>query len=245
MLPGPKTARFECSLDLANALAHTDLSLLREFASTLMLSHMTAPIRLLIADDHPVVRDGMRLALCHGGFAEIVGEAADGPGALSLAQQTTADVLLLDVHLPSLNGFEVLRALRSRGASLRVVLMSGAADASTMQRGLQLGANGIYSKSESAEALRHALQSVLDGGHYISPALSTSGDDRLSKLTSREREVLEAVGAGLGSKQIADRLGLSINTVHKHRENLIAKLALRGSAELVAIAAKQAGMVAL
>jgi DNA-binding NarL/FixJ family response regulator len=199
-----------------------------------------APYRLLIADDHHVVRDGLRLMLTVHGDMQVVAEASDGPSALELTLQLRPDVLLLDVHLPLKNGLDVLRALRQVDQQTKVLMMSGAADASTMQRALSMGANGLFTKSQGADALHQALQHVLQGGRYVSAefAVQSPAPDPLLKLTPREREVLHAVAVGASSKQIAEQLGLSLNTVHKHRENLIDKLGVRGSGELVAYAAR-------
>jgi two-component system, NarL family, response regulator DegU len=196
-------------------------------------------IRLLIADDHSVVRDGLKLTLTLSGDFHVIAEASDGDAALHMALSTPADALLLDVHLPNRNGIDVLRAIREINVSLPILLMTGAADATTMQRALALGANGLFAKSQGANELRAALFSVMRGERYVSESLqSDASTEMLAKLTPRECDVLRQLASGASSKQIADRLNLSINTVHKHRENLTAKLGLRGGAELVSQAVR-------
>jgi DNA-binding NarL/FixJ family response regulator len=195
--------------------------------------------RLLIADDHSVVRDGLKLMLTLQGNHSVVGEASDGESALMIAQTIPADALLLDVHLPRKNGLEVLRALRQADVTLPVLMMTGAADAHTMQRALAAGANGLFAKNQGAPQLLEALHCILSGQRYVSPELAADHSTcLLAKLTHRECDVLRQLADGASSKQIADRLNLSINTVHKHRENLSAKLGVRGGAELISQAAR-------
>ena len=204
---------------------------------------MTA-IRVMLADDHALFRAGIRSLLLGIEGVEIVGEARDGHEALRMVAACTPDVLLLDLALPELNGIEVAERLRDQPGT-RVLILSMFANEEFVLRSLRAGAAGYLLKDSSVVELEAALRSVADGGSYLSPAVSghvlaayvrrvgQEGAPAEPTLTPRQREVLQLIAEGHGTKDIAARLCLSAKTVETHRAQLMERLGIHDVAGLV------------
>ena len=214
---------------------------------------MTA-IRVMLADDHSLFRAGIRVLLEAIEGVEIVGEARDGHEALRLVAEHRPEVLLLDVALPQLNGIEVTERLAREAPATRVLMLSMFANEEYVLRSLRAGAAGYLLKDSTVVELESALRSVADGGSYLSPAVSGHvlaayvrrvGQDGVPPeptLTPRQREVLQLIAEGHGTKEIADRLCVSAKTVETHRAQLMERLGIRDVAGLVRYAIR-AGIV--
>jgi len=207
---------------------------------------MKAAVTIALADDHRVVRDGLRLVLQAEPDFQVVGEAGDGLDALNLVEETLPDVLVLDLMMPGLSVLEVARQCARRAPRTRVVVLSMHADESYVLQALSNGASGYVLKDASATELVRAVREVSAGRRYLSPPLSekaielytakarTGGTtDIYERLTSREREVLHLTAEGLSSSAIAERLGISTRTAETHRGNVMGKLGLHNRADLV------------
>jgi DNA-binding NarL/FixJ family response regulator len=204
------------------------------------------PIRILIADDHQIVRQGIRALLNAAPEFEIVGEAADGVEALRLVGLLRPQVLLLDLTMPGLDGLEVARQAALHAPGTRVVVLSMHSTPNCVVDALRAGAAGYVLKDSSAEHLADAIRSVHLGCRYLSPAIDANEvgallrkerpPDPCASLTCREREVLQLTAAGHTSLEISERLFISPRTVESHRANLMRKLKIRNQRELVRFA---------
>jgi len=208
---------------------------------------MTTPIRVLLADDHTLVRAGIRSLLEGLENVEVVGEAGDGQEAVRLAESLRPDVVLLDVGMPGLNGLDVAARLATQDASMRVLILSMHTSEEYVLRALRAGCAGYLLKGSAVAELEIAVRAVARGETYLSPAVSkhvmddyvrrTGGaTDPIDALTPRQREVLQLVAEGNTSKDIADRLGLSFKTVEAHRAQIMERLGLHDVAGLVRFA---------
>jgi DNA-binding NarL/FixJ family response regulator len=207
------------------------------------------PIRVLLADDHTLVRAGVRGLLEGLAGIEVVGEAEDGHEALRLSDQLRPDVVLLDVGMPGLNGLEVAGRLATLDSSIRVLILSMHTSEEYVLRALRAGCAGYLLKRSAVSELEVAVRAVARGETYLSPAVSkqvvddyvgrTGGaTDPLEALTPRQREVLQLVAEGHTSKEIAERLGLSFKTVEAHRAQIMERLGLQDLAGLVRFAVR-------
>jgi len=199
--------------------------------------------RLLIVDDHTVVRDGLReIARRDPGLA-VAAEAADGDEALRLAREGGFDLLLLDVSLPGRNGIEVLRELRAGGSSLPVLFFSMHPAAQYADYVRRQGAQGFLSKDADGDAVRAAMLRIIEGGTAFPSRSRTSptpvGADPFAHLSRREAEVMVGLIRGDSLEDIANSLGVSAKSVTTYRRRLLDKLGLHGNAELAALAARQ------
>jgi DNA-binding NarL/FixJ family response regulator len=210
---------------------------------------MTAPITVLIADDHPVVRQGLQVLLSVQDDMVVVGEAADGAQAVALCAELAPDVLLLDLKLPVLDGVGVLRELRDRGCPVRSLVLTSAADHALVSLALQAGAAGFLYKDVDPDALIRAVRSVHDGHTLLAPAaagLLTSGGrpgtavGGIGALTSREREVLALVAEGRSNREIARQLGVAEKTVKTHVSSILAKLGVADRTQAAVMAVRHA-----
>jgi DNA-binding NarL/FixJ family response regulator len=207
------------------------------------------PIRILLADDHTLIRAGIRGLLEELPGVVVAGEAGDGHEALRLAEQLQPDVVLLDIGMPGLNGLEVAARLTKLDATMRVVILSMHISEEYVLQALRAGAAGYLLKGSAVAELELAVRAVARGETYLSPAVSkrvvdeyvsrTGGaPDPLAALTPRQREVLQLVAEGHTSKDIAQRLGLSYRTVETHRNQLMKRLGIHDVSGLVRFAVR-------
>jgi len=205
--------------------------------------------RVILADDHTLVRSGIRRILeAQPGF-EVVGEAADGAEALALVSETGPDVLVLDLNMPGTGGLDVLRALKTARPALKVVVLTMHAGREYVARAMQGGADAYLLKDSAVQDLVAAVEAVLAGRTYFSPSIQalmaellrgdTPAEARGTPLTDREREVLSWLARGLSSKEVAQRLDISVRTVETHRANLMHKLGVKSLALLIQLAIRE------
>lgn len=210
-------------------------------------------IRLLLADDHTLVRAGIRGLLAALADVEVIGETGDGHEALSLAETLRPDVVLLDIGMPGLNGLEVAARLMKLDPAIRVVILSMHKSEEYVLQALRAGAAGYLLKGSAVAELEVAIRAVARGDTYLSPEVSkrvvdeyvsrTGGEtDPLAALTPRQREILQLVAEGHTNKEIAQRLGVSHRTVEAHRNQLMKRLDVHDLAGLVRFAMR-AGLV--
>ena len=209
-------------------------------------------IRILLADDHNILRDGMRLLLeRQAGFA-VVGEAADGREVVQLAQDQSPDVVVMDIAMPNMNGIEATRRIVERRPEIGVVILSMHYDESYVIRSLKAGARGYLLKDAVKTELIAAIQAVAHGRSFFSPKISRilqedfiqllgrrDAEDSYDLLTEREREVLQLVAEGKTNKEIANQLTLSLYTVDTHRTHILQKLNLHSVPELILYAVRK------
>ena len=206
-----------------------------------------APIRVLVADDHTIVRTGIRHVLESEAGFEVVGEAANGAEAVTLAASLQPDVVVLDITMPDVSGLQVADRLRRGTAPPRVLMLSMHGNAEYVLESVRAGAHGYLLKDAAATELRSAIRAVCRGESYFSPPVAGSltaavrgerdaHSALISQLTGREREVLQGIARGLTNKEIAGELGISHRTVETHRESLMRKLQIRTIAELTRLA---------
>lgn len=211
-----------------------------------------SPIRILIADDHPIVRDGIRALLAAQSDTVLVGEAGDGAELWEMLRAGTAvDVLILDMNMPSFGRpVRQIAALRAEFPSLTLLILSAHRDLEVIRAAMEAGAGGYITKNTLSESLVDGIRHVARGKRYFSPDvvsllfddLSRAGSGELSlqrqlaELTERERDVIRLVGAGLRTQSIADQLGISAATVQVHVRNAYDKLGVHSRAEVAAIA---------
>ena len=193
--------------------------------------------RIVLADDHALVRRGLAALLATDGRFQVVAEAGNGEDALAALRETSPNVLLLDLSMPRLDGLETLRRLRSGGSRTRVLVLSMYDDAQFVAQALADGADGYLLKHAMDEELFQALESVLSGHRYVSRSIDFAHVDALetarSSLTAREREVLQLIADGHTTQHIAEILGVSPHTATRHRANLMQKLDAHNQVELV------------
>jgi len=203
-------------------------------------------ITVLLADDHMIVREGLRALLEAEGDIEVVGEAQTGRQAIQLAKRLRPSVVVMDIAMPLLNGLEATRRILKAVSNTRVLILSAHGDDEYIRQAIMLGAAGYLIKQTSADLLSRAIREVQKGNTFFSPSianrlhsLSVESPDgrpvlktRNTALTSRELEVLQLVAEGKANKQVARELGISIKTVEKHRQHLMSKLDLHDTAGL-------------
>jgi DNA-binding NarL/FixJ family response regulator len=203
-------------------------------------------IRILLADDHALVRHGFRMILAAQPDMEIAGEAGNGREAVELAQKLKPDVVVMDVAMPELNGIEATRRIIELAPRARVLALSMHKDAVYVREILRAGARGYLLKDSADADLLAAVRAVAKGEGYLSPGVSDAVlsdyrrhvTDPLDLLTSREREVLQLIAEGKTNKEIATSLNLSVYTVEAHRGRLMEKLNLHSTGELVRFAVR-------
>jgi DNA-binding NarL/FixJ family response regulator len=201
------------------------------------------PVRLLLVDDHPLVRDGLRARLSAVPGFEVVGEAGTADEAMAQVVGLMPQLVLMDVGMKEVNGIDLTARLVELHPALQVLMLSMYDNPEYVQRALQAGARGYVLKDAPAAEIVAAIEAVAGGGTFLSPAVSK----RLFRnqapkpvLSTRESQILSALAKGLSSKQIARDLGLSVRTVEAHRQNIKRKLELEGQAELIKYAVEHA-----
>lgn len=209
-------------------------------------------IRILVADDHGVVRRGLRLILeRHQGF-EVVGEAADGREVVRLAEELSPSIVIMDVGMPHLNGIDASAQIIHRDSKVGIIILSMHSDEGYIVRALSAGAKGYLLKESLEEDLVQAVRIVAQGRPFFSPRITqTLLDDYVRQLrqkglqdsydllTDREKEVLHLIAEGKSNKEVATMLDLSVYTVETHRTNLMQKLSLHNTAEIVLYAVRK------
>ena len=203
-------------------------------------------IRVLLADDHRVITDGLRSLIDGRPDMKVVAIASDGLQAVRQSLEVKPDVVVIDQAMPEMNGTEAARLIRERNDSIRVVVLSMHSNAEHVERALQAGANGYVLKSSAGEELLEAIRAVHGGRRYLSAALAeglvdrmlSGAEDPLAQLSARERQVLKMLADGFSIVGIATRLSLSRKTVETYRERLMEKLAVRDLPALVKFAIK-------
>ena len=208
---------------------------------------MNRPIRVLVADDHMIVRTGIRHVLESEPGFEVVGEAATASETVSLAATLQPDVVVLDISMPGQSGLQVAALLRGQSPKPRVLILSMHNNAEYVLESVRAGAHGYLLKDTAGTELRSAIRTVFRGESYFSPPIASRlrealrGEQEthagtLAQLTAREREVLLGIANGRTNKEIAGELGISHRTVETHRESLMRKLQIRTVAELTRFA---------
>lgn len=209
-------------------------------------------MRILLADDHQIVREGLRSLLSKNEDMEVVGEAADGRAAVAMAQEMSPDVVVMDVGMPGLNGVEATRQIAAKEPEAKVVALSMHSDRRFMGEMLKAGAKGYLLKEAAFEELATAIRSVIADKIYLSPRIADVVVDdyvrhnanggvpsAFAKLTPREREVLQLMAEGRATKEIAMDLKVSIKTVETHRRQIMEKLNIYSVAELTKYAIRE------
>ncbi len=203
-------------------------------------------IRILLADDHTIVRQGLKLILSSQPDFQVIGEAANGREVVDLAEKLHPDIVLLDVAMPELNGIEATRRMMEANGRLRILVLSMHKESVYVREILKAGARGYLLKDVIDTELLNAVRSVARGDGYISPAVSgallsdyrQNVTDPADLLTNREREVLLLIAEGKTNKEVATKLNLSVYTVDSHRGKIMEKLNLHSTGELVRFAIK-------
>jgi len=204
-------------------------------------------LRILLADDHETVREGLKVILNAQPDMEVIAEAADGRSAMAHADELRPDIVIMDVSMPGAGGLEATRALRASKPQTKVLMLTRHRDDGYVQELLRAGASGYVLKQSRAEEVLLAIRAVANDGTYIDPAVAgqlvhevarrTAGADGPAvSLTSREEEVLRAVAWGYSNKEIAAKLDVSVKTVETHKTNALQKLGLRNRVDVVRFA---------
>ena len=211
---------------------------------------MTPPTTIVIADDHVLVREGLKMLLGAEPDLEVVADTGDGAAVEALVRKLLPGLLVLDLELPGKSGIEVAAAIKADAslAACKVLVLTGNLKAETVSRALAAGADGYVVKSEDADELLRGVRAVLAGHAYVSRQTAGAfaagggavgaGRSALAQITPREKEVLSLVARGYGNADIAGLLDISVLTVRTHRQRLMEKLGLRNAAEITACAVK-------
>ena len=209
-------------------------------------------IRILIADDHGIVRKGLRLQLEQETSFEVVGEATEGREAVRMAEELVPDVVIMDIAMPNLNGIQATTQLIKKNPHIGVIILSMYSDETYLMRTLAAGAKGYLLKDSADVDLHRAVQVVAAGKPFFSPAIADTLledymrqlqqrglQDSYDLLTEREKEILQLLAEGKSNKDVAGMLNLSTNTVETHRTRLMQKLDLHSTAEIVLYAVRK------
>jgi DNA-binding NarL/FixJ family response regulator len=208
-------------------------------------------LRIMVADDHGTVREGLKLIISAQADMEIVGEAADGRAAVAMAQELLPDIVVMDVSMPQLNGLKATEKLKELCPQVKVLTLTRHTDDGYLQQLLRAGACGYILKQSAATELIHAIRAVAGGGKYLDPALTgkvmgrfagRTADLRVAsqvRLSEREAEVLRLIAWGHSNKEIAARMELSVKTVEAHKANSMKKLGITSRIDIVRYALLQ------
>ncbi|MNK48983.1 Oxygen regulatory protein NreC [compost metagenome] len=220
-----------------------------------MSFEFTQPVRIMLADDHAILRTGLRLMLSNVPNLEVVGEATNGREALTKAEELKPDLVIMDITMPEMNGIEATTELKKRLPKTKVLFLTMHENEELLFRTVQAGGSGYVLKKSADNELVEAIYQVSRGETFLRPDLAKqvvqdylhrvdSGEESESyeDLTEREREVLQLLAMGMTNQQVADKLVLSVRTVETHRARIMDKLGIKGRAALVAYA-KRRGLV--
>jgi DNA-binding NarL/FixJ family response regulator len=204
-------------------------------------------MRVMIVDDHPVTRDGLRAALGTAEDVEVVGEASSGEEAVKVVNEVTPDVVFMDVRMPGMNGIEATRAIRQGNPDTRVILFTVDESRASIAEAIQAGVSGYLLKDVGVDELVSAARLALEGKAVIHPTLTQAFIEEVrlvdrkpeAPLSRREIEILQRVAYGATTKEVADKLGISPHTVKTHLERIFEKLGANDRAQAVAIAIRQ------
>jgi DNA-binding NarL/FixJ family response regulator len=210
-------------------------------------------IKVILADDHEVVRAGIKAVIERkGNDIIIIGEASNGEEVLILAKSNPADVYVLDIAMPLLNGIETIERLKKIDATCKILILSMYDDRTLVERALKNGANGYLLKETATDEIIHAIQEVYLDRYFLSPNISkylvegflekqniSKQYHTINNLTSREREILQLIAEGFNSKEMSTKLNLSLNTIHVHRHNITQRLNIHKQADLIRYALKE------
>ena len=210
-------------------------------------SAASSKIRVFLVDDHPIVRRGFQLLLGMERDLMVCGEADSGPAALQKILSLEPDVAIVDLSLKASSGLELIKQIRAQSLKIKVLVFTMRDEGIYAERALRAGADGYITKEEGTEKAIQAVRMLMEGKRYLSDKMADrmmdaltgntpSGEGAIHSLSDRELEVLELIGNGLGSREIAEKLHLSIKTIESHREHLKAKLGLSRATELVSYA---------
>jgi DNA-binding NarL/FixJ family response regulator len=202
---------------------------------------MASEITCLIADDHEVVREGLRLSLSRAPHIRVIGEASDGESAVSLAERRKPDVVIMDIRMPGMDGLEATRKLGERTPDTAVLLFTAFGERSLLTRGLEAGAKGYLLKEAPGQTLVRAIEKLAEGEGYVDPALMPSflTRDGHDLLTPRERQILQLLADGMSNADVAAQLFISQETVKSHVRHILAKLEADTRTHAVAIALRE------
>lgn len=192
------------------------------------------PVKVILADDHSMIREGLKQLLEITGDIQVIGEAADGVECLSLLKKSKADVLLLDINMPNMNGLQVLEKINKLQSPIKVLILTVHNEIEYLIKAIDIGVNGYMLKDSGSAELKKAIFSIYNGETYIQPELTPllnqklvekeSDLDKLHSLTKREVQILKLIAEGLFNKEIGDRLDISERTVKNHVFNLFKKI---------------------
>lgn len=215
---------------------------------------MTDMIKVLIADDHDIVLDGLRFMINSQEDMKVVGEAKDGRTSVKLAQQLRPDIVIMDVSMPDLNGMEATREIKAKAPGVRVLALSAHSNRKFVTNILEAGASGYLLKNDTTEKLINAIRHVASDQSYLSPSIAkivvesyvqaNPERDGQQVLSTREREVLQLLAEGKSVKQIASFLHISVKTAETHSRNIKLKLDIRNTSELIRWALRE-GVITL
>jgi DNA-binding NarL/FixJ family response regulator len=209
---------------------------------------MTAPLRVFVADDHPIVRGGLRAVIDGERDMVVVGEAADGLAAVEAVTALRPDVVVMDLSMPKLDGIEASRRIKEACSDIKVIALTADHDPARLKRSLSAGTSGYVLKRAGADDLVRAIRAVAEGGMYLDPHAAAaalaqprapSGEVESSVLSERETEVLRMIAEGYAMKEIAAQLDVSARTLETYRQRAMDKLGLRSRADIVRYAMKQ------
>ncbi len=210
-------------------------------------------IKVIVADDHSIIREGIKTVIeKRAKDMTVIGEAANGKDLLKMAEKTPADVYVLDVSMPLLNGIETAHRLSKQDPRCKIIMLSMHDDSTFVEKSLRCGARGYLLKEDASEEVITAIREVLSGRYYLSPNISEfvvqgfldnlkneKPKKKETTLSSREKEILQLISEGYSSKDIAVQLNLSLNTVLTHRKKIMSKLGVHGQADLIRYALKE------
>ena len=209
-------------------------------------------IKILVVDDHAIVREGVRMILAKEGDLEVVGEAGDGQQALDLTERAQPDVVIMDISMPGMGGIEATQTIRAKHPEVQVLALTMHEDESYVFQLLRAGASGYVLKRAAAQDLVQAVRAAAKGEAFLYPSVARkvvedylrrveSGEERqrYDGLTTREKEILTLIAQGLSNQQIAEKLFISIKTVQTHRAHILEKLGLHDRTELVRYAIRK------